>query len=288
MRRFICFILFVFLLWGCTPSEEVNIVATTLPVYTFTERLCSGTGLKVSQLVTENVSCLHDYTLKVSQMQLLERADAVVISGAGLEDFLDDALEITNRTIDSSTGLTLLEGSHEEHDHHDVHTHEEDPHIWLSPRNAAVMAQNICNNLCELYPVHEQTFHGNLESLLFDLESLQKYGEESLKNLSSRELITLHDGFSYLAESFGLTILMAVEEESGSEASAKQLISLVTLVREHSLPAIFIETHGSVSAAGIISSETGIPIYTLDMGISGDDYFDIMYRNIDTLQEALN
>ena len=288
MKKLICFILFVLLLCGCTPENEVNIVATTLPVYTFTQRLCEGTGLKIEQLVTENVSCLHDYTLKVSQMQLLEQADAVVISGAGLEDFLEDALDTTSSTIDASAGLTLLEGAHEEHDHHDGHTHEEDPHIWLSPKNAAVMAQNICDSLCDLYPIHEPTFKANLAVLISDLDALQAYGEESLKELSSRELITFHDGFSYLAESFDLTILMAVEEESGSEASAKQLISLVNIVREHNLLAIFTETNGSVSAAGIIAAETSIPIYTLDMGISGEDYFDVMYRNIDTLQEALN
>lgn len=288
MKKLILIILFVLLLCGCTPAEEVNIVATTLPVYTFTQRLCAGTELKVGQLVTENVSCLHDYTLKVSQMQLLEQADAVVISGAGLEDFLEDALESTDMIVDASHGLALLAGDHEERDHHDGHTHEEDPHIWLSPKNAAVMAQNICNGLCELYPAYEQTFQKNLEALLADLDSLQQYGEETLSGISSRELITFHDGFSYLAKSFDLTILMAVEEESGSEASANQLISLITLIREHQLPAIFTETNGSVSAAGIISAETGVPIFTLDMGITGEDYFEVMYRNIDTLQEALN
>ena len=120
------------------------------------------------------------------------------------------------------------------------------------------------------------------------MDALQKYGEESLRNLSSRELITFHDGFSYLAESFDLTILMAIEEESGSEASAKQLISLIRLVEEHQLPAVFIEMNGSVSAAQIIAAETGISVYSLDMGISGNDYFDTMYRNIDTLREALS
>lgn len=288
MKKLICIILLVFLLCGCRPAQEYDIVATTLPVYSFTERLCSGTDITVGQLVTENVSCLHDYTLKVSQMQMLENADAVVISGAGLEDFLDDALNSTDIVIDSSRGLVLLEGTHEEHEHHSSHTHEEDPHIWLSPSNAKAMAENICKGLCDLYPDHAQIIQSNLADLLSDLDALQKYGEESLDELSSRKLITFHDGFSYLAESFGLTILEAVEEESGSEASAKQLISLVTLVQEHGLPAIFIETNGSASAANIIAAETGIPVYTLDMGISGEDYFTTMYHNIDTLREALH
>ena len=288
MRKMLCVILFAILLCGCTPSPDYDIVATTLPVYTFTERLCSGTDIAVGQLVTENVSCLHDYTLKVSQIQMLENADAVVISGAGLEVFLDDALRSTDMVIDSSNGLILLEAAHEEHEHHSGHTHEDDPHIWLSPNNAKVMAENICDGLCNLYPDCATTFQNNLTELLAELDALQKYGAESLNDLSSRELITFHDGFSYLAESFGLTILEAVEEESGSEASAKQLISLVTLVQEYNLPAIFIEANGSTSAANIIAAEAGIPIYTLDMGITGEDYFTTMYHNIDTLREALH
>ena len=92
MKKFIYAIFIAFCLCGCTPKQEFNIVATTLPVYTFTQRLCEGTDLQVGRLITENVSCLHDYTLKVNQMQMLEHADAVVKNGAGLEDFLEDAL----------------------------------------------------------------------------------------------------------------------------------------------------------------------------------------------------
>ena len=78
-----------------------------------------------------------------------------------------------------------------------------------------------------------------------------------------------------------------MEEESGSEASAKELIQLITLTREHNLPAIFTEQNGSTSAADILSRETGAKEYILDMAMAGDSYFDAMYRNIDTIKEAL-
>ena len=80
---------------------------------------------------------------------------------------------------------------------------------------------------------------------------------------------------------------MAIEEESGSEASAAELIELIEEVEHHNLPAIFTETSGSASAASVISRETGAAIHTLDMAMAGDSYFDAMYHNIDTLKEAL-
>ena len=78
-----------------------------------------------------------------------------------------------------------------------------------------------------------------------------------------------------------------MEEESGSEASAAELIELIEEVEHHDLPAIFTETNGSVSAAGIIARETGAGSYALDMAMGGDSYFEAMYHNIDTLKEAL-
>lgn len=282
------------LLCGCAGrTEYAPIAATTLPVYEFTLRLCDGTGLSVTRLVTENVSCLHDYTLNVAQVRAIEVSETVVTNGSGLEEFMDDILADTN-VIDSSEGIEIIEYE-EGHDHHAVevlndhegHHHEQDSHIWLSPANAAHMAQNICDGLCARYPAYQSTFLENLSSLLADLETLQSYGEQALADLTCRDMITFHDGFAYFADAFDLHILRAVEEDSGAEASAAELKELIGLVREHGLPAIFIEANGSDSAATVISRETGSALYTLDMAMSGNNYFEAMYHNIDTIKEAM-
>lgn len=271
------------LLAACSNCQSYpDIAATTLPVYDFTTFLCRGTDLTVGRLITESVSCLHDYSLQVNQMRMIESADTVVISGAGLEDFLKDALTATNTVIDTSTGIHLHHG-----DHHADHDHEDDPHIWLSPENAKIIAANICDGLSTQYPQYADIFSNNLTSLLSELDALQAYGTQNLSSLFCRQLITFHDGFGYLAESFDLTILKAVEEESGSEASARELKELIILTRQNQLPAIFTECNGSVSAANIISAETGAAVYTLDMAMAGDSYFEAMYYNIDIIKEAL-
>ena len=293
MRR-ICLILLLvcLLLSGCqTADTPAMVVATTLPVYDFTVALCQSTDITVERLINESVSCLHDYSLSVSQVKAVESAEIIVCSGAGLEDFLSDLLENSVK-VDASAGISLLCTSHShDHDDHAHHAHKDaqevDAHIWLSPANASCMAKNIAAGLIDHYPQHEQQIQNNLTALLQNLDVLQQYGQQTLSELRSRDLITFHDGFSYFADSFDLHILEAVEEESGSEASAKELIHLITLVQDHKLPAIFTETHGSVSAANVISRETGANIYALDMCMGDTGYFEAMYRNIDTIKEAL-
>lgn len=295
MKRFLITLLAcVLLLTGCySQGEPARIAATTLPVYEFTAALCEGTGITVTRLVTEEVSCLHDYSLNVRQVRAAEAAEMIIISGAGLEAFLEDLL-LNAEIMDASESIALLRPEEGHHDHgheeerHDYsHSHEEDPHIWLSPANALTMAENICEGLCKAYPEQEDTFRANLLSLTDRIQQVRTYGEEALADLSCREIITFHDGFAYFAQAFGLTILEAVEEESGSEASAKELIHLIEEVEHHALPAIFTEKSGSVSAASIIARETGCKTYCLDMAMAGSSWFDAMYHNIDTIREAL-
>lgn len=290
MKKILILLILCLLLGGCAAPAGTDIAATTLPVWQFTCRIADGTDLTVTRLVTENVSCLHDYTLTVGQMKAIESADAVILSGAGLEDFLGDALGTTS-VIDSSAGLELLTGEH--HHHHEgeasepTHHDEHDPHLWLSPTYAMGQAQNICAGLSARYPEYAAVFQQNLAALLAELQKLEDYGKAQLSGLGSHEILTFHDGFAYLAQEFGIEIVEAIEEESGAEASAKELIHMIEEVRLHNIRAIFVEENGSGSAASIIAAETGANLGTLSMAMSGNDYFEAMYANIDALKEAL-
>jgi len=285
------------LLGGCSVKKSPAIVATTAPVQQFTQAVCAGTGLEVGLIVSDSVSCLHDYTLSVHQMAALERAEVVVLNGCGLESFLDDTLLEGKRCIDSSAAAELLcsghhgEEEHDGHESHDHHGHDHgayDPHIWLDPENAARMTRTIAEELSALYPQHAERFRENAEAYCLRLDELKQKGCEALAALSCRELITFHDGFAYLAHGFGLELLASIEEDSGSEASARDLRRITLLVEEHEVPAVFMEVNGSRSAASVIAAETGCGIGVLDTVMSGEDYFTAMEENIRAIREALS
>ena len=69
---------------GCAAreAERYDVLASTAPVRAMTAALLEGTGLNCGLVVTESVSCLHDYTLTVEDMRTLEHADVIVINGA--------------------------------------------------------------------------------------------------------------------------------------------------------------------------------------------------------------
>ncbi len=266
---------------GCSKKQALSeqktadILATTQPVYQLASALTDGTGLSVSLLISEPVSCLHDYTLTVAQMEKIEGTQLVLESGLGLEDFMEDALSGKTR-IDIASGLSTLTGDE-----------GVDPHWWLDPTRFQQAAATAARELGAQYPEFSDRITENLTAFDGKLYDLQTYGDEALAGLSCRELITFHDGFSYFADTFGLTIAAAMEVESGSEPSAKELEAIIAIAKEDRIPAVFTETNGETGSAEVVANETGCSVWTLDMAISNSDYFAAMRENIDIVKEAL-
>lgn len=295
-----------------TKQEEgkLRILATTYPIYLFASAITDGVeGVEVTQLITGDLSCLHDYTLTVNDMKAIEAADIIVMNGAGLEDFMDDALATSSAAvIDCSEGVEVLPSQgYEDHEDHDEeedqvhdHTGEYDPHFWLDPTRAMGMMEHISQKLAEMDAGNAQLYSVNLKDITtsYPLDQVEQFvhaavGTSSLSDLcSSTKLITFHDGLQYFADAFGLDLLKSIQEEEGAEASAADIREIVALIREHNIPAIFVEKNGSDSTANAIARETGVAVYTLDLLMSGDEagldhYSSAMYRNLQTIAEAL-
>lgn len=283
------------------PEPELTLAATTYPVYLFACQVAGDVpDLRITLVVNQQLSCMHDYSLSITDMKVLEKADAILLNGAGLEEAMEAALEAAGRPqIDCAAGIDLLCGAAHHHDHsHEDGEPEEgeepDPHIWLDPRRACQMLDNLAQALGELDPAHAARFTANAQAA--QEEILESYGQwkQQLAALSPRSLITFHDGFAYFAEAFDLTILEAIEEESGSEASAQEVKEILALLEEHHLPAIFTEVNGATATAQLIGREAGVRVAPLDLLMSSresplagtDLYLSVLAANVSTIQEA--
>lgn len=278
-RRLLCAILALCLLVplaACGAESTPAVMAATKPIYDLTAALAEGTEIPVRCILSEPVSCLHDYTLSVTQMRALEGAPLILRNGLGLDDFLNDAIPQGAVCADLSAGIALLPGED-----------GADPHIWLDPDCAAVMAENACAALTQVYPEKKDRLEENLASLLAKLDALKQEGAAQLASLSCRKLITFHDGFAYFARAYSLALLASMEEEHGSEIAASDLAEIVHLVQENRLPAIFTEAYGSDAAAKTVQRETGTQVFALDLGMGDREYFSAMRYNFETLKEAL-
>lgn len=162
----------------------------------------------------------------------------------------------------------------------------------MDPLRAAQMVQNICDQLSALDEENAQLYQDNAQAAIEHLNDLYYTWSDIFLPLDGPYLITFHDGFAYMAEAFHFKILRAIEEEEGSEISAKEMAELTELIQEYQLPAIFTEINGSDSSAQALARETGVEVDTLSMVMSGDEsgiypYLAAIDQNMATIMEAM-
>ena len=265
---------------GCategTDDARLTVVCTTYPIYLFASSVAQGVdGVSVERLDTGSASCLHDYTLSMEDMKKLERADVIALNGAGLEEFLEDALAASDAVIiDCSEGVDLLESPSHDHDADEDHDHGHwDPHYWMDPGGAVTMVGNIRRALEELDPDYAEAYMGGALTACALLGAWDSLARDLLRESPSGipGLITFHDGFQYFARAYDLPLLASIEEEAGSEASAREIVEITELVRKYNLPVIFSEVNGSDATANAVARETGCAVARLSMVMDGPD-----------------
>lgn len=288
------------LMTACAPggsgSEEpadLTVLTTTYPIYLFVNALTEEVeGVKVERLNTGETSCLHDYTLTVEDMKKIQRADVIAMNGAGLEEFMEDALASSQAAvIDCSENVQLLEnlshhheeGEQEEHDHGHW-----DPHYWMDPERAAQMVNNLAQGLKAIDPDNGEEYDRKAMETELTLRGWKSQLNDQEGWPTIGGLVTFHDGFQYFADAIGIPLLASIEEEAGSEASAKEINEITALVWEKHLPVIFTEVNGSDATAKAIGRETGCAVAQLSMCMDGPDgslsnYLDALMGNVITI-----
>lgn len=283
---------------GCAAQtdEQKVIVTSFYPMYILTQNVAAGIdGVTVQNMAEQNVGCLHDYQLQTRDMVTLEGADALVINGGGMEQFMDKVMTLREDlpVIDASEGIEMLPSvSEHDHDEHD-HDHEGEvmnAHIWLDPSLAMVQVRNIAEGLANADPEHAEAYRSNAEAYILKLEQLKADIAEQLAPYAGREIITFHEAFTYFADAFGLHVAGVIATEPGEEPSTRDIADTCDLVNTLGIRTLFVEPQYPQKAAQTIARETGASIYTLDPCVSGDgsmeSYENIMRENARVLTEA--
>ena len=267
-------------------AEPFRIVTSFYPMYVATINITDGVdGVEVYNMTKPQTGCLHDYQLMTEDLKTLEKADAFVINGAGMEDFMDKVTEQQKKlkVIDASRGIEL------------VHDDEGDnPHVWLSVTDEIAQVRNIADQLKEADPAHADKYEKNAAAYIEKLTALKNEMHAALDNVPHKDIVTFHEAFPYFAKEFNLNIIGVVEREPGTEPTPTELQETIEQVNVLPTKVLFTEPQYSPAAAETIARETGAKIYTLDPVVTGeatpaakDAYIDTMKKNMKVLQEAL-
>ncbi|WP_303104318.1 metal ABC transporter substrate-binding protein [uncultured Mitsuokella sp.] len=294
MSLVLCLLLVV-LVAGCGSTKQggsdkkaFRIVTSFYPMYIDVINITKDVdGVEVVNMTKPQTGCLHDYQLTTEDMKTLEKADAFVVNGAGMESFLD-------KVVKQQKNLKIIDASKSDEINLLKDGDEENPHVWLSVTYSIEQVKAITSQLCEADPAHADAYRKNALEYVTKLDKLRTQMHEELDNLPHKDIVTFHEAFPYLAKEFKLNVVSVIEREPGTEPTPQELEETIRQVNALPVKVLFTEPQYSPSAAKTIAAETGAKIYQLDPVVTGeaneqamDAYIDAMKKNMEVLKEAL-
>ena len=176
----------------------------------------------------------------------------------------------------------------EEHAGHDHGT--QDPHIWLSLKEATKQAENIKNALVLKDEANKDYYEENFQKLKKDFNDTYEEYAEKFKNISNKNFVTGHAAFAYLCRDFGLTQNSIADIYGEGELTPKNLENLVKYCKENSVKTIFSESASSSSQSETLGKNAGAKvekIYSLETKEDNMSYLEATRYNYEKIYEAL-
>ena len=246
-----------------TPVEENNelsVIVSILPQSYFAERI-GGDWVSVDVMVGPGQEP-HTYEPTPDQMKAVSSAAVFFSIGVEYEDAWLPRFEDANpqmTVVDTSAGIqkipmpttVIAVSAPVETDHQG----ELDPHIWLSPDNARVIAENMLNALVELAPQHGADFRSNYEDLIGDIDTLNTQIEGILAGDQQRTFLVFHPAWGYFAKQYDLQQIAV--QIGGQDPSASELADLITIAKDRQIKVIFVQPTFNTASAAAVAQEIG-------------------------------
>lgn len=291
---------FIFNKEGATRNNQggkIKVAATIFPLYDILKNV-GGEKIETFLILPPGAS---PHTYEVSPAKVKETQDVSLLFtiGAGVDSWAEKLIQKDNiKLVNLGESVSLrpfkVQGHDHEGEHDDEHNNDHgdlDPHYWLSPENAILMAKVISTELSSLDPENKEYYEVNARNFVNALTAKNLEWQGKIAQLNKKELVVFHDAWGYFADYFGLTIVATFEPFPGKTPTPQYLIKLQQEVKEEGVTSLFVEPQLSREAVSTLAQDLGVEVATLDPigGLDGrNSYLDLINYNINNIYQALS
>ena len=243
-------------------NEKPKIVVTTTHMRDLVEKI-TGNRFQIISLMGPGVDP-HIYKPTSRDILAISKADLVVFHGMMLEGKLSEVLSNAGKkgilTFNATAGLPG--GQIIFPDQHDGDERHPDPHVWFDPKIWSTVAREFTKIISNFDPSGKIFYTQNLKLFIDEILLIEKWATAQMENipLSQKKLVTSHDAFQYFGRAMGLEVIALQGVSTTTEAGLGDRASLVDLIKQQNIPAIFIETSVNPGAIEEIAKECGVTV----------------------------
>lgn len=270
-------------------TDKIKVVASFYPLAHFAEQI--GKDHVDITNITPAGAEPHDYEPTPKEIASIYTAKLLITNGSGLDVWADKIKpDLQAQGVEVATmsdQFQLLKGVDEES--------ITDPHIWLDPALVEKEVAQIRDALIKVDPQNESDYRKNADSYIAQLTDLDKQFSDGLAQCTTRDVVTSHAAFGYMAKHYNLNQIAIAGISPEEEPSSQRMAEIAQLAKEKNIKYIFFETLVSPKLADTIATEVGAktivfnPLEGLtdDEIMSGKTYINVMQDNLSSLRTAL-
>src|ERR1700730_908914 len=268
------------------PAKVLKIGITLHPYYSWTRNVVGNLpGYEVRPILPGEIDA-GDYQPRPEDIKKLMDLDAIVINGIGHDDFIMPMLKASG-----NARVVVIRVNDETPQIHSVHGTGANSHTFISFTNAIQQTYAIEKAIAKLRPHDAAALQQNAAEYAKRLRLLKSKAAVQLAEAKITRVVSVHDGYGYLLQEFGLEVAGGVWAAHGLTPSAAELRDMVKLLQREKIRVVFSEETFPAQMLRVLQDEAHVKVYIITHIASGaytaDKFEREMQRNVDTMIRAL-
>jgi zinc transport system substrate-binding protein len=227
-----------------------------------------------------------DYQPRPEDIKRLADLDAIVVNGIGHDDFIFPMIKAS-----ANTKIVVIRPNDQTPQIRAVRGAGVNSHTFISFTNAIQQTYAIQKALAALRPQDAGTLQQNASDYARRLRLVKSKGAQQLAEAKITRVVTVHDGYGYLLQEFGLEVAGVVQPAHGLTPSAAELRDMVGLLKRERIRIVFTEEAFPAPLLKVLRDEAGVNVHVITHIASGEytaEKFEReMQRNVETMVRAL-
>ncbi|HET9751962.1 MAG TPA: metal ABC transporter substrate-binding protein [Myxococcales bacterium] len=235
---------------------------------------------------------------KPNLMLVLNRADLLLHVGLELEIGWLPPLVLGSRNpkiqtgepgnLDCSKAIPVLDVPATKVDRSmgDIHP-QGNPHYWLPPANAKIVAREIAQRLEQIDPSGRADYEKNLASFNARVDAKEKEWAQLAAKLKGAKVATYHQSWSYVSHWLGLQEIGYVEPKPGIPPDPQHLARLIGVMKDGGARLLLVEDFYNKSVAALVAQKAGAKLLTLPTDVGATPQIKDWFSLVDALVRQL-
>jgi len=268
-----------------TPAPVLKVGVTLHPYYSWAKSVVGDTPVEVRAILPDDVDS-GNYQPSPGDIKKLADLDAIVVNGVGHDDFIFDMIKASGNTkivlIKPNDGLPLLKAKN---------GGVTNAHTFISFTNAIQGTWTIEKALAGMKPELAPAFEENAAAYARKLRTMKAAAATKLADAKINRVITVHDGYGYLMQEFGIDIAAVVEPSHGITPSAAELQQIVEIANKQNVHVVFAEESFPKPMLDSLKESAHAKVYVISHieggGYTAETFEKAMQENVDSMIRAL-